>query len=222
MVQEFVYVFELQDGKYYVGKTDNVEEKFKNCVEGKDYEMLKIYKPIKIVEVRECIACNEVSCIEELVKKYENKNVIRENESLAKCCLRLYWDFHNKFSDENVKMINDLKKLCRSEIDKFIESLYPVGEQSWIRFMLEQASIGEKIGFISLGEYEFEIDGNWVNIVDGTIRLKEIGEIKMRCKDRLVQNVQRHIDDCVGSGFKVYVELPGTFNGVCIELNVNY
>ena len=46
-----VYVLELENKKYYVGKTTNFDERFKQHKNGVGSFWTKKYKPIKVVEI---------------------------------------------------------------------------------------------------------------------------------------------------------------------------
>jgi predicted GIY-YIG superfamily endonuclease len=48
-----IYVLKLRDGKYYVGKSDNVEYRFSQHKKGFGATWTKIHSPIQIVETRE-------------------------------------------------------------------------------------------------------------------------------------------------------------------------
>ena len=48
---KLIYVLELENNKYYVGKTHNVEKRFNEHLNGNGSEFTKIYKPMKIYKV---------------------------------------------------------------------------------------------------------------------------------------------------------------------------
>lgn len=66
MVQQFLYVLELKDGYYYVGKSGNVDERFEKHVQGDGGCFTRIHMPIKIVEEKEYDMFDE----DKYVKKY--------------------------------------------------------------------------------------------------------------------------------------------------------
>lgn len=53
-----VYALELEDGRYYVGKTCNIEKRFKEHVEGyKSSSWTRKYRPISVIETIENAHC---------------------------------------------------------------------------------------------------------------------------------------------------------------------
>ena len=48
---KLIYVLELENNKYYVGKTSRIEKRFKNHLNGEGSQFTKKYKPIKIYRV---------------------------------------------------------------------------------------------------------------------------------------------------------------------------
>ena len=62
-----VYVLQLEQGKYYVGRTNNVEERIREHMSGIGSEWTTLYKPVAIIEIIE--NCN--ADMEDIVtKKY--------------------------------------------------------------------------------------------------------------------------------------------------------
>jgi len=51
-INTVVYVLELQNGNYYVGKTEDLAERMKRHHSGRGSEWTKLHKPIKIIEAR--------------------------------------------------------------------------------------------------------------------------------------------------------------------------
>lgn len=49
---ETLYVLQLEDGKYYVGKSNNVPNRYKQHKDGLGSAWTKKYRPVKILEVR--------------------------------------------------------------------------------------------------------------------------------------------------------------------------
>ena len=48
-----LYVLQLENGKYYVGKTDDVSRRYAEHKSGKGSEWTKLHKPVKILEIHE-------------------------------------------------------------------------------------------------------------------------------------------------------------------------
>lgn len=49
---ETLYVLQLENGKYYVGKTDNIEKRLKQHQTGRGSSWTKLHNPIRIIEQR--------------------------------------------------------------------------------------------------------------------------------------------------------------------------
>lgn len=52
---EQIYVLELEEGKYYVGKTKNSNIRIGQHFNGNGSEWTKRYKPIKIIDIKSCV-----------------------------------------------------------------------------------------------------------------------------------------------------------------------
>ena len=71
-----VYVLKLQNGNYYVGKTDRGEERLKEHVKGRGAEWTKMHKPEKIhAYYRNAGDSGEKKVFNQMVKKYGAKKV---------------------------------------------------------------------------------------------------------------------------------------------------
>jgi predicted GIY-YIG superfamily endonuclease len=71
-----LYILQLQGGKYYVGKTDDVATRYQQHKSGKGSEWTKIFKPEKLLETREIKSDHdENNFTKDLMKKYGIENV---------------------------------------------------------------------------------------------------------------------------------------------------
>lgn len=50
----FIYILKLEQGKFYIGKSKNPEERYRHHCEGNGSEWTKLYKPIEIISVLPC------------------------------------------------------------------------------------------------------------------------------------------------------------------------
>lgn len=72
----YIYVLECDLYKYYVGKTDNVCKRYNQHLEGKGAEWTKLFKSIKIIELKESInVFDEEAKTLEYMLKYGIDNV---------------------------------------------------------------------------------------------------------------------------------------------------
>lgn len=71
-----LYVLQLEDDKWYVGKTDDVNKRFDQHKSGKGSAWTKEYNPIKIHETRKITSVHdETNATLDLMKKYGIDNV---------------------------------------------------------------------------------------------------------------------------------------------------
>ena len=65
-----IYVLKLEEGKYYIGKSDNIESRIKEHKEGKGSLWTKKYK---VIDLKKVIVCNDPFDEDKVVKKYMMK-----------------------------------------------------------------------------------------------------------------------------------------------------
>lgn len=73
---ELLYVLQLENGKYYVGKTTDIKRRVEEHNKGKGSEWTKIHKPVKVLETRKVKdEHDENNTTKDLMKKYGMENV---------------------------------------------------------------------------------------------------------------------------------------------------
>lgn len=71
-----IYVLQLEEGKWYVGKTDDLQKRLDQHKSGRGSLWTKEYKPIKIYETRPITSIHdETNVTKDLMKKYGIQNV---------------------------------------------------------------------------------------------------------------------------------------------------
>lgn len=71
-----IYVLLLEEGKYYVGKTRNIEQRLKDHYEGNGSQWTKLYKPIEPIQIVEnCVDFDEDKYVLIYMSKYGIDNV---------------------------------------------------------------------------------------------------------------------------------------------------
>lgn len=71
-----IYILKLRDGKYYVGKSDNVQKRFEQHLEGKGSAWTKKYSPINIEKkIPNASPFEEDRYVKEYMSKYGVDNV---------------------------------------------------------------------------------------------------------------------------------------------------
>jgi cellular nucleic acid-binding protein len=72
----FIYALQLQYGKYYIGKTNNPQFRLENHFNSNGSEWTKIYKPLKVLEVKpNCDDYDEDKITLQYMDKYGINNV---------------------------------------------------------------------------------------------------------------------------------------------------
>lgn len=73
---EELYILQLQNGKYYVGKTTDIDRRYEEHKSGRGSSWTSKHKPVKILEVRPVKdAHDENNTTKDLMKKYGVDNV---------------------------------------------------------------------------------------------------------------------------------------------------
>jgi predicted GIY-YIG superfamily endonuclease len=73
---ETLYILECEDNKWYVGKTNDVQRRFKQHTEGKGSEWTREYAPLRIAETRPITSVHDENNVtKDLMKKYGIDNV---------------------------------------------------------------------------------------------------------------------------------------------------
>lgn len=71
-----IYVLQLKNDKYYIGKSSNIDKRYKQHLEGNGSTWTKIHKPIKIVEIFEkCDIYDEDKYVKKYMAEYGIDNV---------------------------------------------------------------------------------------------------------------------------------------------------
>lgn len=73
--QFIIYVLELVEGKYYVGATKNVEERYKQHLSGRGANWTRAYKPVRILETSPGNKLDEDRKFKEMVFRFGVDNV---------------------------------------------------------------------------------------------------------------------------------------------------
>jgi len=75
-MSETIYVLKLTGGKYYVGKSADVAQRFKQHLSGRGSAWTNMYKPVSIMETRPLTSIHdETNITKDLMKKYGVSNV---------------------------------------------------------------------------------------------------------------------------------------------------
>lgn len=84
----YYYILQLEQGKYYVGLTHNVDKRLKRHKEGTGAEWTKLYKPIKILTCKETgsYSYREAGQVEDQMTIKFMKRYGRENVRGGKYC----------------------------------------------------------------------------------------------------------------------------------------
>lgn len=73
---ETLYVLKLEDDKYYIGKSNDVQKRFEQHKTGKGSSWTREYKPVKILETRPVTSIHDENNVtKDFMKKYGIDNV---------------------------------------------------------------------------------------------------------------------------------------------------
>ena len=106
-----VYVLELENGKYYVGKTINVERRFKQHLSGSS-KWTRMYKPLRIINIiHECDGLDEDKITVKYMIKHGIHNVRGGPYISAKLSLEEITHIHRR-----IRMAMNLCLICGSSL----------------------------------------------------------------------------------------------------------
>ena len=102
----YIYVLELEKGKYYIGKTDNITKRYNEHINGLGSFWTKINKPVCIIKIIEnCSPFDEDKYVKELnmpwFDKYQGYSHVRFNKYAENKMMALHADhIHSMFDGE--------------------------------------------------------------------------------------------------------------------------
>jgi len=71
----WIYILELNNGKFYIGSTSNIKQRFYDHCHGNSPYTRK-FLPVKIIFKKEVSSLSLASTIEKKLKRYKNKNIL--------------------------------------------------------------------------------------------------------------------------------------------------
>ena len=72
----FIYIIQLEKGKYYIGKTNNPQFRLESHFNSTGSEWTKIYKPLRVIELKpNCDDYDEDKITRQYMDKYGINNV---------------------------------------------------------------------------------------------------------------------------------------------------
>ena len=73
---DHIYILKLKEGKYYIGKTNNIEKRWNEHITGNGSGFTKKYKPISLIKTMKSISYfDEDKYVKEYMSKYGIDNV---------------------------------------------------------------------------------------------------------------------------------------------------
>ena len=73
---EYIYILKLKNNKYYIGKTQDVEKRFMQHINGVGSSWTKKYKPVSIIkQIKSTSQFDEDKYVKEYMSKYGIENV---------------------------------------------------------------------------------------------------------------------------------------------------
>ena len=131
-----IYVLELENNKYYVGKSKDIEKRYNDHINGIASEWTKIHKPIKILQTLQCKSpYHHDRCIKEYMLKYGIDNVrggsyssIELNHSTKIFLQQIIWSSNGLCSRCGRK--NHIYEDCNMDFDINGKIIYDSSESS--------------------------------------------------------------------------------------------
>jgi len=122
-----IYILELENNKYYIGKTDDVSKRYEQHINGNGSYWTKINKPISIIKtIENCSVFDEDKYVKEYMFKYGINNVrggtynqIKINDDII------------KFLENEFKTSNNLCYKCGGS-DHFVEECTFISIENYI------------------------------------------------------------------------------------------
>ena len=106
-----IYILQLENGKYYVGKTKNMDVRYRQHLNGNGSLWTKIHKPIKIErEIPNCSHFDEDRYVKEYMSIYGIDNVRGGTYIQEKLTLTTKY-----FIENELRMANDMCLYCGSK-----------------------------------------------------------------------------------------------------------
>jgi len=122
-----IYILELENNKYYIGKTDDVSKRYEQHINGNGSYWTKINKPISIIKIIEnCSVFDEDKYVKEYMFKYGIDNVRGGTYNQIKINDDIITFLENEF-----KTSNNLCYKCGS-FDHFVEECSFISIENYI------------------------------------------------------------------------------------------
>jgi hypothetical protein len=144
----FIYILELENNKYYVGKTTNPDFRLEQHFNNSGYQWTKKYKPIKILELKSnCDDYDE----DKYTKMYMDKFGINNVRGGSYVQIKL-----DKVTIEN------LEKMNRGTTDK----CFLCGEKDILRKIVTKSVTMKMFGFVNIviKNLQMKINVNYMKI----------------------------------------------------------
>ena len=122
-----IYILELENNKYYIGKTDDVSKRYEQHVNGNGSYWTKINKPISIIKtIENCSVFDEDKYVKEYMFKYGINNVRGGTYNQIKINDDIITFLENEF-----KTSNNLCYKCGGS-DHFVEKCTVISIENYI------------------------------------------------------------------------------------------
>lgn len=128
ITKNYIYVLQLIEERYYVGRTGNILRRIKQHFSGYGAKYTKKYKPIKVIEVQEEVTMDDER---KMTFKYVEKYGWEKVRGSYWCSLEIKSELNLKYY-ENIKIQRDKELLDTTKINDQIKNMYVVENKNII------------------------------------------------------------------------------------------
>jgi predicted GIY-YIG superfamily endonuclease len=203
-----IYILELENNKYYIGKTDDVSKRYEQHVNGNGSYWTKINKPISIIKtIENCSVFDEDKYVKEYMFKYGINNVRGGTYNQIKINDDIITFLENEF-----KTSNNLCYKCGGS-DHFVEKCTVISIENYINHfkLLDIHRLNAEIDYLY----------NHVGIINNIhLELNNRKELLINLDTINDQNLNQYSEN-IEKYYKIYCKQNKYYNSID-DINIKY
>ena len=203
-----IYILELENNKYYIGKTDDVSKRYEQHVNGNGSYWTKINKPISIIKtIENCSVFDEDKYVKEYMFKYGINNVRGGTYNQIKINDDIITFLENEF-----KTSNNLCYKCGGS-DHFVEKCTVISIENYINHfkLLDIRRLNAEIDYLY----------NHVGIINNIhLELNNRKELLINLDTINDQNLNQYSEN-IEKYYKIYCKQNKYYNSID-DINIKY
>ena len=203
-----IYILELENNKYYIGKTDDVSKRYEQHINGNGSYWTKINKPISIIKtIENCSVFDEDKYVKEYMFKYGINNVRGGTYNQIKINDDIITFLENEF-----KTSNNLCYKCGGS-DHFVEECTFISIENYINHFK----------LLDINRLNAEIDYlyNHVGIINNIhLELNNRKELLINLDTINDQNLNQYSEN-IEKYYKIYCKQNKYYNSID-DINIKY